>query len=71
MILRLDGVQVNLPPPSEPDPAGAGAVQELLGGKFAATTSSMSTRWSTTQLRATCSCVAVSTRSHTHGRSST
>jgi Mn-containing catalase len=34
MILRLDRVQVNLPPPSEPDPAGAAAVQELLGGKF-------------------------------------
>ena len=34
MILRLDRVQVALPPPSEPDPAGAAAVQELLGGKF-------------------------------------
>jgi manganese catalase len=34
MILRLDRVQVNLPPPSDPDPAGAAAVQELLGGKF-------------------------------------
>ncbi len=34
MILRLDRVQVALPPPSEPDPAGASAVQELLGGKF-------------------------------------
>jgi manganese catalase len=34
MILRLDRVQVNLPPPSEPDPAGVAAVQELLGGKF-------------------------------------
>ena len=34
MILRLDRLQVSLPPPSEPDPAGAAAVQELLGGKF-------------------------------------
>jgi manganese catalase len=34
MILRLDRLQMNLPPPSEPDPAGAAAVQELLGGKF-------------------------------------
>ena len=34
MILRLDRLQVALPPPSEPDPAGAAAVQELLGGKF-------------------------------------
>ena len=34
MILRLDRLQVTLPPPSEPDPAGAAAVQELLGGKF-------------------------------------
>jgi Mn-containing catalase len=34
MILRLDRLQVTLPPPSDPDPAGAAAVQELLGGKF-------------------------------------
>jgi Mn-containing catalase len=34
MILRLDRLQTELPPPSEPDPAGAAAVQELLGGKF-------------------------------------
>ena len=25
---------MELPPPSDPDPAGAAAVQELLGGKF-------------------------------------
>jgi len=34
MILRFDRVGVALPPPSDPDPAGAQAVQELLGGKF-------------------------------------
>ena len=34
MIFRTDRIQVELPPPSEPDPAGAAAVQELLGGKF-------------------------------------
>ena len=34
MILRIDRLQTELPPPSEPDPAGAAAVQELLGGKF-------------------------------------
>src|SRR4051812_1238611 len=34
MILRLDRVQVSLPPPSDPDPEGAAAVQELMGGKF-------------------------------------
>jgi manganese catalase len=34
VILRIDRLQVELPPPSEPDPAGASAVQELLGGKF-------------------------------------
>ena len=34
MIMRLDRLQTELPPPSEPDPAGAAAVQELLGGKF-------------------------------------
>src|SRR4051812_8672794 len=34
MILRVDRLQVALPPPSDPDPVGASAVQELLGGKF-------------------------------------
>ena len=34
MILRYDRVATQLPPPSEPDPAGAAAVQELLGGRF-------------------------------------
>ena len=34
MILRIDRLQTELPPPSDPDPAGAGVVQELLGGKF-------------------------------------
>jgi len=34
MIRRVDRIQTALPPPSEPDPAGAAAVQELLGGKF-------------------------------------
>src|SRR5918995_4810186 len=34
MIHRIDRLQVDLPPPSEPDPDGAAAVQELLGGKF-------------------------------------
>src|SRR6188472_4410204 len=34
MITRIDRIGVELPPPSEPDPAGAQLVQELLGGKF-------------------------------------
>ena len=34
MILRLDRIGVELPPPSDPDPTGAQAVQELLGGRF-------------------------------------
>jgi Mn-containing catalase len=34
MILRIDRVQTELPPPSTPDPSGAAVVQELLGGKF-------------------------------------
>jgi Mn-containing catalase len=34
MILRLDRIAAELPPPSEPDPAGAQAVQELMGGRF-------------------------------------
>jgi Mn-containing catalase len=34
MITRIDRLQTELPPPSDPDPIGASAVQELLGGKF-------------------------------------
>jgi Mn-containing catalase len=34
MIMRIDRLLTTLPPPSDPDPVGASAVQELLGGKF-------------------------------------
>jgi Mn-containing catalase len=34
MIVRIDRLQIELPPPSDPDPDGASIVQELLGGKF-------------------------------------
>jgi Mn-containing catalase len=34
MILRLDRVGAELPPPSDPDPGAAQAVQELMGGRF-------------------------------------
>jgi Mn-containing catalase len=34
MILRIDRWQTELPPPSDPDPDGASAVQELMGGRF-------------------------------------
>ncbi len=34
MIMRLDRLQAEIPPPSDPDPKGASLVQELLGGKF-------------------------------------
>jgi Mn-containing catalase len=34
MILRYDRVGTLLPPPSDPDPEGAAAVQELMGGRF-------------------------------------
>jgi Mn-containing catalase len=34
MIMRLDRLQAEIPPPSTPDPNGASIVQELLGGKF-------------------------------------
>jgi Mn-containing catalase len=34
MILRLDRWGIQLPPPSDPDPKGAQAVQELMGGRF-------------------------------------
>jgi Mn-containing catalase len=34
MILRIDAWQTELPPPSDPDPAAAAAVQELMGGRF-------------------------------------
>ena len=34
MIVRIDRLATELPPPSDPDPDGASVVQELLGGKF-------------------------------------
>src|SRR3954447_11084160 len=34
MILRIDRLGTELPPPSDPDPEGAKAVQELMGGRF-------------------------------------
>src|SRR6201986_2764491 len=34
MILRADRLKTEMTPPSDPDPVGASAVQELLGGKF-------------------------------------
>jgi Mn-containing catalase len=34
MIQRIDRLLVEMPPPSDPDPAGAQAVQELMGGRF-------------------------------------
>ncbi len=34
MILRIDKLQTEMPPPSDPDPDGAAAVQELMGGRF-------------------------------------
>jgi len=34
MILRIDRWGTELPPPTDPDPAGAAAVQELMGGRF-------------------------------------
>jgi Mn-containing catalase len=34
MIMRLDRLIAEIPPPSDPDPNGASVVQELLGGKF-------------------------------------
>jgi len=34
MILRYDRIAMELPPPSDPDPDGAAAVQELMGGRF-------------------------------------
>jgi Mn-containing catalase len=34
LIQRIDRLGVELPPPSDPDPDGAAAVQELMGGRF-------------------------------------
>lgn len=34
MFLRVDRLLTELPPPSDPDPNGAAAVQELMGGRF-------------------------------------
>jgi Mn-containing catalase len=34
VILRIDKIGFELPPPSDPDPVAANAVQELMGGRF-------------------------------------
>src|SRR5215212_9883501 len=34
MILRIERWGTEMPPPSDPDPAGAKQVQELMGGRF-------------------------------------
>ena len=34
MFQRIDRLQVDLPPNTDPDPAAAAAVQELMGGRF-------------------------------------
>jgi Mn-containing catalase len=34
MILRFERIGTELPPPSDPDPNGAAAVQELMGGRY-------------------------------------
>ena len=34
MFMRVDKLQIELPPPVQPDPHAAGALQELLGGKY-------------------------------------
>jgi Mn-containing catalase len=34
MILRVDRLGTEMPPPSDPDPTGAARVQELMGGRF-------------------------------------
>jgi Mn-containing catalase len=34
MYMRIDKLQIELPKPTKPDPMAAGAVQELLGGRF-------------------------------------
>jgi Mn-containing catalase len=34
VILKIDRIAIELPMPDDPDPNGAAAVQELLGGRF-------------------------------------
>jgi Mn-containing catalase len=41
MIMRIDRLQTEMPPPSDPDPDGARAVQELMGGRFGEMTTLM------------------------------
>src|ERR1700728_3234560 len=41
MIMRLDRLQAEIPPPTDADPNGASIVQELLGGKFGEMSTSM------------------------------
>ena len=52
MIRRVDRMATALPPPSEPDPAGAAAVQELMGGRFG----EMSTFLNYTESSRKCAC---------------
>src|SRR5688500_12369836 len=42
MIRRIERIQTELPPPSDPDPAGAAAVQDLLGGRYGETSTFLS-----------------------------
>jgi Mn-containing catalase len=39
--MRIDRLQAEMPPPSDPDPDGANAVQELMGGRFGEMTTLM------------------------------
>jgi Mn-containing catalase len=41
MIMRIDRLQTEMPPPSDPDPEGAKGVQELMGGRFGEMTTLM------------------------------
>ncbi len=45
MIQRINRLGVELPPPSEPDPDGAAAVQELIGGRFGEMSTFLSCRF--------------------------
>ena len=66
MILRIDRLQTELPPPSTPDPNGASAVQELLGGRFG----EMSTFMNYTYQRSTSAAAKSCARSTTWSRTS-
>jgi hypothetical protein len=59
MILRYDRIAMELPPPSDPDPDGAAAVQELMGGRFGEMSTFMNYTFQSFNFRGAPGCAAL------------